>query len=214
MKLPIANQLKKRAQVEVAYLQDEIMDIMYSISDDLILHGGTAIWRCYAGKRFSEDLDFHSRSFPDKNSLFRSTIESHGLIMLKTMDTGNVIFSNVRSNSATVKVEINHVSEVAGTQLDYQLADGSTMEILSLTPDQFIREKILAYTDRRYIRDLCDIYHLVNYAGLLGSTKQELTEFMADLAPPIDEQVLKTLVYSGLPPSMDNLKRGIMRGIQ
>lgn len=40
MKTPIATQLRIKAQVEMAYLQDEMVDIMYSLSNDLILHGG------------------------------------------------------------------------------------------------------------------------------------------------------------------------------
>ena len=54
MKIPLANQLKKRQQVETALLQDEIIGIIYLITEDMVLHGGTAIWRCYSGKRFSE----------------------------------------------------------------------------------------------------------------------------------------------------------------
>ncbi len=214
MRLPIAKQLRKKTQSEVAYLQDEVVDIMYSVSDDLILHGGTAIWRCYAGKRFSEDLDFYSQSFTELISVFQREIDSHGLTLSKLKDTGNVIFSNVSNGSVSVKVEINHVSDVSGTQMPYELADGSSIEILSLTPDQFIKEKILAYSNRRYIRDLYDIYHLVNSSDLLETTRQELMEFMENLQPPADEHVLKTIVYSGLPPSLDSLKRGIMRGIR
>ena len=214
MRLPIAKQLRKKTQSEVAYLQDEVVDIMYSVSDDLILHGGTAIWRCYAGKRFSEDLDFYSQSFTELISVFQREIDSHGLTLSKLKDTGNVIFSNVSNGSVSVKVEINHASGVSGTQMPYELADGSSIEILSLTPDQFIKEKILAYSNRRYIRDLYDVYHLVNYSDLLETTRQEIMEFMENLQPPADEHVLKTIVYSGLPPSLDNLKRGIMRGIR
>ncbi|MFG1503175.1 MAG: hypothetical protein AAE984_07575 [Cuniculiplasma divulgatum] len=59
MKLSIAKQLKKQSQVQIAFLQDEIMEILYSLTDDLIFHGGTVIWRCYNGKKFSEDLNFY-----------------------------------------------------------------------------------------------------------------------------------------------------------
>ncbi|MFH1246948.1 MAG: nucleotidyl transferase AbiEii/AbiGii toxin family protein, partial [Candidatus Micrarchaeota archaeon] len=58
MNFPLANKLKKRLHLETATLQDEVVDLIYSISSP-VLHGGTAIWRCYAGNRFSEDLDFY-----------------------------------------------------------------------------------------------------------------------------------------------------------
>ena len=214
MRLPIARQLKKRTQIEIAFLQDEIMDIMYSITDNIVLHGGTAIWRCYSGKRFSEDLDFYSRDFPRLFPQLRSTVESHGLTVQKIKDTGNVISSSITNGNATVKVEINHASATIGIQMPYVLADGSTMEILSLTPDQFIEEKMLAYSDRKYVRDLYDIYHLVNSSTLLDSTRQMLSRFMRDIEPPVDEAVLKTIVYLGLPPSLDIMKLAILRDIQ
>ena len=35
-----------------------------------ILHGGTAIWRIYSGKRFSEDLDLYlTKEVKDKNKI-------------------------------------------------------------------------------------------------------------------------------------------------
>ena len=212
--LPIAKQLKKRTQIEMAFLQDEIMDIMYSVSNNLVLHGGTAIWRCYSGKRFSEDLDFYSLDFPKLLPLLRNTVESHGLIVQKIKDTGNVIFSSISNGNETVKVEINHAVEITGTQMPYVLSDGSTMEVLSLTADQFIEEKISAYSDRKYIGDLYDIYHLVNTNALLDSTKQRLSDFMRNVETPVDAAVLKTIVYMGLPPSLDRMKLSIMRGIQ
>lgn len=214
MRLPIAKQLKKRSQIDVAFLQDEIMDILYSISDDLILHGGTAIWRCYNGKRFSEDIDLYSRSFPKFINSLREKVVSHGLLIPKIKDTGNVIFSNIHNNKSTVKVEINHSAVIQGSQMKYEVADGSNIEILSLTADQFVMEKILAYSDRRYIRDLYDIYHLTGTVPLEKKTKESLLEFLGNILDPVDESVLKTLVYSGLPPTSDHMKRGIMRSIQ
>ena len=64
MRIPLANQLKKRQQVETAFLQDEIIRLVYLTTEEMVLHGGTAIWRCYSGKRFSEDLDLYSSTFP------------------------------------------------------------------------------------------------------------------------------------------------------
>ena len=211
MKLPIAKQLKKRTQVEVAFLQDEIIDILYSISDDLVLHGGTAIWRCYSGKRFSEDLNFYSKSFPEVFPSFKDALESHGLNIPKIKDTGNVISSNITNNNSVVKVEVNYVAEIMGHQMKFEMADGSNIEILSLTPDQFINEKILAYSDRRYIRDLYDIYHLATSFSLTESTMLNLRNFIKNIQEPVDQNVLRTLVYSGLAPSIENMKLGILR---
>ncbi|MCW6168665.1 MAG: nucleotidyl transferase AbiEii/AbiGii toxin family protein [Thermoplasmatales archaeon] len=214
MKLPIAKQLKKQSQVQVAFLQDEIMDILYSLTDELIFHGGTAIWRCYNGKRFSEDLDFYSRSFPRILTKFQKSVMSHGLSVLKIKDTGNVIFSSIKNNNAIVGVEVNHVFNATGNQIAYELTDGSHIEVLSLTADQFIEEKMLAYADRRYIRDIYDIYHLSTNYELQASTRLNLMEFLSNLPSPIDEHVLRTLVYTGLAPTFENMIREMKRHIR
>ena len=69
MIIPLHKRLRKRAHVELALLQDEVMEILYGIENGLVLHGGTAIWRCYGGNRFSEDLDFYCQNTEalDKN---------------------------------------------------------------------------------------------------------------------------------------------------
>ena len=214
MKLPIAKQLKKQSQVQIAFLQDEIVDILYSLADDLIFRGGTAIWRCYHGKRFSEDLDFYSLSFTNIMKEFHESVISHGLSVPRIEDTGNVIFSTIRNNDATIRVEINHVSDVTGNLMKYELTDGSNVEVLSLTADQFINEKILAYTDRRYIRDIYDIYHISTNFQLQDLTRQNLMEFLSNLPQPVDEPVLRTLVYTGLAPTFENMIMEMKRRIR
>ena len=214
MKLPIAKQLKKQSQVQIAFLQDEIIDVLYSLTDDLVFHGGTAIWRCYEGKRFSEDLDFYSHSFPEILTEFQESVMSRGLSVPRIKDTGDAISLTIKNNNAMVRVEVNHVSSVAGNQMAYELNDGTHVEVLSLTVDQFINEKMLAYTDRRYIRDIYDIYHISTNYQLLASTRINLMEFLSDLPPPVDEPVLRTLVYTGLTPTFENLVRDIRRYIR
>ena len=65
MAIVLFNRLKKKLHREIALLQDELIDIIYSIEPNAVLHGGTAIWRCFQGNRFSEDLDFYLT--PSKN---------------------------------------------------------------------------------------------------------------------------------------------------
>jgi len=211
MKIPLANQLKKRQQVETAFLQDEIIRIVYLTTDDMVLHGGTAIWRCYSGKRFSEDLDFYSLSFPSLIKQFEKSASSQGLKITKIKDTGNVIFSTVSSGKTTVKIEVNHTRKVEGTITTYELADGTEIEILSLTPDQFIEEKIDAYNDRLYIRDLYDIYHLVKSCRILDSTRTKLRHFLVNIQHPVDEPILKSIVFIGLAPTFDRMVSEIWR---
>ena len=73
---------------------------------------------------------------------------------MKMKDIGNIIFSTISNGRPSVKLEVKHSRKVDGSLTTYELADGTEIEILSLAPDQFIEEKITAYADRRFVRDL------------------------------------------------------------
>jgi len=53
-KIPLHLKLKRKSHKDIARLQDIVIDVLYKIFPNAILHGGTAIWRCYNGNRFSE----------------------------------------------------------------------------------------------------------------------------------------------------------------
>ena len=205
MKIPLANQLKKRQQVEVSILQDEMIRIVYNITEDSVLHGGTSVWRCYSGKRFSEDLDFYSISFPGIVDKFRREISAAGLSITKLKDTGNVILSQINDGRVEVRLEINHKRKVEGIPVKYELAEGSYTEVLSLSPNQIILEKIAAYSDRRFVRDIYDIYHLSSVTDDLSSIRDKLSVFLDQINRPVDEQILRSLVYIGNPPTFERM---------
>ena len=47
-------------RLKIASLQDYIIDLIYDrIQPEALLYGGTAIWRCFGGMRFSEDIDIY-----------------------------------------------------------------------------------------------------------------------------------------------------------
>jgi predicted nucleotidyltransferase component of viral defense system len=205
MIIPLANQLKKKKQVEISALQDEMVRILYNISQDSVLHGGTSVWRCYSGKRFSEDLDFYSKSFPNRIDIFRKEIKAAGLSILKLKDTSNVIFSHVSDGRTEVRLEVNHAIKVEGVPVKYELIDGSHAEVLSLTPNQIILEKIEAYSDRKFVRDIYDIYYLSSVTEDLSPIKNRLSSFLDNIQRPVDEQILRSLVYIGIPPSFERM---------
>ena len=180
----------------------------------MVLHGGTAIWRCYSGKRFSEDLDFYSSTFPGLTKQFEKIGLSQGLSITKMKDAGNVIFSTISNGRARVKLEINHSRKIDGSLTTYELADGTEIEILSLTPDQFIEEKIAEYTDRRFVRYLYDICHLTKSYKIMISTRMHLKQFLHTIQRPVDEPILRSIVYIGLAPTFDRMFDGIRRNIE
>jgi len=51
--IPLILKLKKKSEKEIAYAQDIVVGELYKFFPDAVIHGGTAIWRCYQGNRFS-----------------------------------------------------------------------------------------------------------------------------------------------------------------
>ncbi|WMT50783.1 MAG: nucleotidyl transferase AbiEii/AbiGii toxin family protein [Ferroplasma sp.] len=206
MKLPIIRQLKNRNQVEVAKLQDELIIILYNTDNSMVIHGGTSLWRCYSGNRFSEDIDLYSLSFPNYLDEFKNEIKSHELKLLKLKDTGNILFSNISDGNVNVKIEINHKYYPENpVEREYELTDGNSVNVLTLSPEDLIKEKILAYIDRRYIRDLYDIYILIKYIQHPEYITENLVSFINNMQKPVDEDVLKSIVYIGLAPSYSRM---------
>jgi len=211
MRIPLAKRLRKRLHLEVAMLQDEAVDILYSMasSGKLVFHGGTAIWRCYGGSRFSEDLDFYANPGPGFEGDLRAALQARGLQLLKFKAAPSVFFSKISNGQVEVKLELTPRSP-AGKRIlaKYEKTDGSYSDIYSLSPEGLIVEKMDAYRSRRYIRDIYDIFHL---SSLVERPPQGIGQFLTSLQPPVDEKNLRTIVYSGLAPSfaemVDALKR-------
>ena len=44
-----------------------IVETLYEIFDNAVLHGGTSIWRCYKGNRISEEVDVYLNRDLKKN---------------------------------------------------------------------------------------------------------------------------------------------------
>lgn len=211
MQLPIIKMLKKRSQVGVARLQDEILQIVYSLDYGAVLHGGTAIWRCYSGNRFSEDLDFYSTSLFSHKTDFEKMCRSHGLQVTKFKNTGNLLFSSINDGRTVLNLEVNLKKKVESIVRPYFNADGTSVQIRTLSAENIVLEKIDAYSDRRFIRDLYDIFHLLPFVEDKNSIKKEVSLFLTHIDSPVDEGVLKTIIYSGISPSFERMKVEIAR---
>lgn len=197
MIIPLEKRLKKRMHVEIAMLQDELVEILYGIENNLVFHGGTAVWRCYGGNRFSEDLDFYCKDMGRLEAAFGKKTGERGLMVLKFKKTANLVFCKISNGNVEVRVEINHAVKKAAIAQPYEKADGSFMDVLTLSPEELIREKISAYGNRRFIRDIYDIYHLSNYVREDEKVQKEVSKLLASLKPPVDEENLSAVVYSG-----------------
>jgi len=208
MKIALSKKLKKRAHLELASLQDEVVDIFYSLNPEAVLHGGTAIWRCYDGNRFSEDLDFYSSLEGDFDKKLKEELEKRGLILQKYKKAPYVVFAKITNNRTTVRLEITSKKPQNKELKKYEKIDATYIDIYTLSPDELIKEKMGAYLGRKFIRDIYDIYHLSSY---VQTPIQGIKGFLDKLPPPIDEENLKTLVYSGVSPSFKEIVKILKR---
>ena len=203
----IEKSLKSEKQIAIARLQDLAMDSVLAIEKEVILHGGTAIWRCFGGKRFSFDLDLYASDNQLKKLASNLTREfnKRGITMDYPHSTERVI--SIHNPQASVKLEI--LKKPAGkrsVQKEYTRADGTKMFINTLSETGFIAEKIKAYKSRSYARDLYDIYHLLSlYPKIDKNTKRKLKAFVKSITPPKDEKQLKELIYEGVAPTFDTI---------
>lgn len=211
MRLPLGNLLKKQAQVQLASLQDEAADIMYSLCPSAVLHGGTAVWRCYNGNRFSEDLDFYA----SVGTGFRKSleIEAHkrNLSLVKFRETENSIYAKISDSRTEVSLEIAKRKK-AGILAQYEKADGSFMSIFSLTKEELLVEKANAFLGRKLVRDLYDVYFLSATADA-EKARRQLHELAKNAPKPVDEKNLKALLYSGAVPSFRQMLNAIKRRV-
>lgn len=211
MKLPIRNLLKKSAQIQLAQLQDEAADIMYSLCPDAVLHGGTAIWRCYGGNRFSEDLDFYAQLNGNFESALKEEAKKRNLSITKFRRTENNIYAKLFDSRTEVSLEIA-VRKKKGILVPFEKVDGSFMNVFSLSKEELIVEKASAFLNRKLIRDIYDVYFLSATADI-SKARDELLEFLKKAPLPVDEKNLKALLYSGAVPSFSQMLSVIARRV-
>ena len=192
--LPIESMLSGK-RLEMARLQDTLVELIYSyVQPDAKMYGGTSIWRCYDGGRFSEDIDIYTgRGFSKKLELWLSK----GGLQITWRDPE--ISSNVRISNGVAEVLLEaKVGDAESKLSQYRKIDGSAITIYTLTPTELLKRKIEAYSSRLYIRDLFDIFVLTNHLDKNDySVSRPMKEFLKNIEKPVDERILASLVYKG-----------------
>jgi predicted nucleotidyltransferase component of viral defense system len=110
------------------------------------------------------------------------------------------------TGETNLKVEINHKKKGLNTTVTrFEKADGTYTDVLTLPPEDLILEKINAYSDRRFIRDIYDIYILSSYVENPEKIREKTTEFLKNIKKPLNENQLAALIYEGPVPSFNNM---------
>ncbi len=208
MKLPLIKRLKKQLHREIALAQDLLVKELYAVFPQAIVHGGTAIWRCYQGQRFSEDLDVFIRRDLEKIHQFFSNLEKAGFSVEKKKIGENSIYSALHFQRAAVRFEavFKHEDSILGM---YETVEGNIVPVYTLTPERFIRGKVEAYLNRRKVRDLYDIFFLLPKIKEKSMVKEALQKLLQQYQPPLDEPELQILLLEGAAPSAQKMKEFI-----
>ena len=197
--IPLILELKKEMHKEIARAQDLIIQEAVNILGDVVLHGGTAIWRCYRGNRFSEDIDVYLRKDIEKINLFFKNLEKKGFVVEKKRIKENSLYSSVRLNKVIVRFE-GLFKKISGSLKEYETIEGNIIMVYTLTPEELINEKIETYLKRFKIRDLYDIFFLLRYVDNKRKIKSKIHELIDKFKKPVDEKELKVLILEGLVP--------------
>ena len=202
--IPLILKLKKSSQKEIAKAQDLIVEEIYKIFDKAIIHGGTSIWRCYNGNRFSEDIDMYiPKEISKINDLFEN-LEKKGFRIIKKKVGKNSIYSNLELNRTIVRFEAIFKT-INGVLKEYLTSEGNLITVYTLTPEELIKEKIDAYMRRYKVRDLYDLFFLLRYVKNKDNIKRELNYLIDNFKQPVDKKELKVLVIEGLTPEVDKM---------
>ncbi|MBI2548117.1 nucleotidyl transferase AbiEii/AbiGii toxin family protein [Candidatus Woesearchaeota archaeon] len=208
--IPLALRMKKESHRKIAAAQDIVVKEVYGMFNNAVFHGGTAIWRCYVGKRFSEDLDFYlPREVTKINELF-NRLAKKGFTLKKRKIAANSVYSEMTLERVNLRFEATFQKK-KGHLLDYENIDGTFTSVYSLTPEEFIIEKVHAYLKRRKIRDLYDLFFLTPSVTNQESVAPYLQQLMKQYQEPLDKQDLKTTILEGIIPQAKDMLEYLKR---
>lgn len=202
--IPIILKIKKKSHRDIAAAQDLLVQEMYAVFNYAVLHGGTAIWRCYKGNRFSEDIDVYLKRDIKKIELFFDNLQRKGFIIKKKKIGENSLFSELETGRSLVRFEalFKHKD---GILKEYEAVDGNLITVYTLSPEELLNEKTEAYLKRLKIRDLYDVFFLLRHVQNKNRIKDKVQMLIKRFTKPQDEGELKVLILEGLVPDAEKM---------
>ena len=206
-KIPLNLKLKKKIHKAIAYAQDILVEEIYNFFPTVIIHGGTAIWRCYNGNRFSEDVDVYLPKDKKLIENFFDSLKKRGFGIIKKRIKENSVYSELIFNGTSVRFEATFQIKESILK-KYETSEGFFINVYTLTPEDLISEKIDAYLKRKKIRDLYDIFFLLSYAEG-KKIKEDLKKLIKNFTKPEDKENLEAIIIIGAVPTYEQLFEAI-----
>jgi len=213
MNIPLNLKLKKRFHKDIAYAQDVLIEEIYNSFPKAIIHGGTAIWRCYNGNRFSEDIDAYILKNTKEIAEFFMNLEKKGFKIIKKRVKENSLYSEVLIGNTAIRFEATFQNKKSQLKR-YETSESFFINIFTLSPEELIKEKIGAYLKRRKIRDLYDIFFLLNYVKRDANIINHLNKLIKDFEKPLDEENLAKIIIFGAIPNSNQLLEAIKKWVK
>ena len=211
--IPLNLKIKKKSQKDLAYAQDILIEELYNFFPNAVVHGGTAIWRCYNGNRFSEDIDVYIIKNDKQIKIFFDSLERKGFKIIKKRLKENSLYAEVLISNISVKFEATFQVKKSIIKR-YETSESFFINIFTLSPEELIVEKINAYLKRKKIRDLYDIYFLLKYVENEEIVSDHLKRLIKNFEKPIDEGNLKAIIIFGAIPNSKQLFEEIKRWVK
>jgi predicted nucleotidyltransferase component of viral defense system len=209
-RIPLHSKIRRARHREIAMAQDIAMETFYLVFPRGVLHGGTAIWRCYSGNRFSEDIDVYVKRNLEKIEVFFETLGKRGFEVIKKRVKENALYSTLKFGEVELRFEAIF-KRAKGVLKEYETYEGNLLSVYTLDPETLIGEKVDAYLGRRKIRDLYDVFFLLRLVEKAETVKTKLSKLVQNFKQPIDEKELKALVLFGAIPGKKDMLEYIER---
>lgn len=204
--LPLVKRLRIAKHKKVATAQDLLVTSLYSFFPDAVIHGGTSLWRCYGGNRFSEDIDVYlpANAKSVDFAIFIRDLETKGLSKIKFKKSETSIFSVFSYEEEEVSFEAVF-KNIKGTATKYEMSDGTFIFVRTLTPNELMKEKITTYLNRKKIRDLYDMYFLSSMLRRDNNLAGKLNKLLSEFPKPIDADSLTSIILNGAIPTVKEM---------
>lgn len=137
--------MRRESHGRIARLQDLVVETLYWVFPRAVLYGGTTIWRCYSENGFLEDLDVYlSRDPIDR--LFEE-LEKVGFSVLKRRTTTASLSYSLAMENTEVRLK-TLFKRSKGVVREYETCEGVLLNVLTLEPEEMVKEKVEAYLKR------------------------------------------------------------------
>ena len=202
--IPLNLKLRNKKDREVAFAQDIIVAELYKFFPEAIIHGGTGIWRCYNGNRFSEDVDVYIKRDENQIAEFFKSLKNNGFKIIKKRLKENSLYSGLEFKGVETKFEATFQNKKPFLK-KYETAESFFINVYTLSPEDLVIEKVETYLSRKKIRDLYDIAFLINHVEDKTVIRNHLKKLVTNFTKPLDEDNLANIIIVGAVPSTNQL---------